>query len=70
MSDQPSATDINVFPTPWNKQVTLQNVAYEGGMSLLRLRIKEGSRFTDLELDPETATKIAQAVTDWVAEQA
>ncbi|NQU60835.1 MAG: hypothetical protein HQ512_06865 [Rhodospirillales bacterium] len=69
MSDQPTVTDIRVFQAPWNKQVTLQNVAYEGGMSLLRVRIKEGSRFTDLELDPQTATDIAEAVSGWAAGQ-
>ncbi len=33
-----------------------------------RLRIKEGSRFTDLELDPETATAIGQAPIAWASE--
>ncbi len=62
MNTYQSVTDIEEFEAPWNKNVTLQNIVYEGGMALIRLRIKEGSRFTDLELDLETATAIGQAL--------
>lgn len=68
MSVYQSVTDIEEFETPWNKNVTLQNVVYEGGMTLVRLRIKEGSRFTDLELAPETAAAIGQALMAWASE--
>ena len=37
-------------------------------MALVRLRIKEGSRFTDLELDPKTVTAIGQALIAWASE--
>lgn len=68
MNTYQSVTDIESFQAPWNKLATLQNVAYEGGMSMIRLRIKEGSRFTDLELDPETATAIGRALIAWASE--
>ena len=68
MNTYQSVTDMEEFEAPWNKNVTLQNVVYEGGMTLIRLRIKEGSRFTDLELEPETAAAIGRALIAWAAE--
>ncbi len=68
MSVYQSVTDIEEFEAPWNKKVTLQNVVYEGDMTLVRLRIQEGSRFTDLELTPETAAGIGKALIAWAAE--
>ncbi len=68
MNTYQSVTDIEEFEAPWNKNVTLQNVVYEGGMALVRLRIKEGSRFTDLELAPETAAAIGRALITWASE--
>ena len=68
MNTYQSVTDIESFDAPWNKLATLQNVVYEGGMTLIRLRIKEGSRFTDLELDPGTAAAIGKALIEWASE--
>ncbi len=69
MSVYLSVTDLDEIQAPWNKAVTLQDVVYEGGMALIRIRIKEGSRFTDLELDPETAARIGTALQAWAAEK-
>ena len=63
-----SVTDLDEIQAPWNKAVTLQNVVYEGGMALIRVRIKEGSRFTDLELDPESAVRMGKALQAWADE--
>ncbi len=68
MNTHQSVTDIESFQAPWNKLATLQNVVYEGGMTLIRLRIKEGSRFTDLELDSGTAEAIGRALIAWASE--
>ncbi|MEE8351719.1 MAG: hypothetical protein V3R37_05960 [Rhodospirillales bacterium] len=65
MSDHEAVNDLGVFDAPWNKKVTIQEMVYESGMKLVRIRIKEGSRFTDLELDPEIATGIGRMLTDW-----
>jgi len=70
LSAQDSITDLEVINAPWNKTVTLQEVAYEGGMKMLRLRIKEGMRFTDLELDSGTLKHLNGAFSDWLANNA
>ncbi|MDH5259506.1 MAG: hypothetical protein OEX07_15940 [Gammaproteobacteria bacterium] len=60
-----SITDIEEINAPWNKLVTVQEAVYEGGFKMVRLRIKEGKRFTDLELDSETAAKLAELLGKW-----
>lgn len=64
-----TTTDIDAFMAPWNKHITVQDVVHEQGMAFLRLRIKEGKRYTDLELDPETARHLMALMADWAAKQ-
>ena len=42
----------------------------EGGMSLLRIRIREGKRFTIFDIDPSTARHWAVAMQHWADSQA
>lgn len=52
------------------QQIELQQVDFEGGgMSLLRTRIREKSRFTIFDIDPLTARAWGQALLDWAGEQ-
>ncbi|MGE5096101.1 MAG: DUF6967 family protein [Betaproteobacteria bacterium] len=45
--------------------IELQHVAHEGGMPMLRIRIREGHRFTVLDIDPRTAGELACAMQAW-----
>ena len=50
--------------------IELQQLDYDaGGMSLLRTRIRERSRFTVFEIDPQTALLWGQALLDWAQVQ-
>jgi hypothetical protein len=60
-----TVTDLETIEAPWNKQVFVQEVTYEGGFKMIRLRIKEGKRFTDLELDGATAGRLAASLQSW-----
>jgi hypothetical protein len=52
------------------QQIDLQQVDFDGGgMSLLRTRIREGSRFTIFDVDPLTAQAWGQALLDWAHSQ-
>ncbi|MEK7811995.1 MAG: hypothetical protein AAB278_09325 [Pseudomonadota bacterium] len=64
-------TALAKFKVPLGSQeIELQQIDHaEGGMSLLRLRIREGKRFTIFDIDPETAVQWAQAMQDWAATQ-
>ncbi len=65
MPTHESLVDIEVVNAPWNKELTISEATYEGGFKMLRIRIKEGKRFTDLELDHETAAHMAELIDKW-----
>lgn len=65
-------TPLEKFTVPLGGQVIeLQQLDYEaGGMSLLRTRIREKSRFTVFEIDPESARQWGLALLRWADAQA
>lgn len=56
---------------PWGRQeIQLEEVDFEtGGLPLLRVRIREGRRFTIFDIDPATASAWAAAMAEWSARQ-
>ncbi len=67
MSDE-TVTSLEKFDAPWGRQIELQDVRYESGLRLMRVRIREGNRFTILELDDSTAAGLARAMSSWAEE--
>lgn len=59
------------FKVPLGSQeIELQQIDHaEGGMSLLRIRIREGKRFTIFDIDPATARQWASAMQGWADTQ-
>jgi hypothetical protein len=48
------------------QEVQLQHIDHaEGGMSMLRIRIREGKRFTIFDIDPVTARQWGAAMQRW-----
>ncbi len=68
----PTITPLEKLTSPLGGQVIeLQQLDYEaGGMSLLRTRIREKSRFTVFEIDPLTARLWGEALLRWAQTQA
>ena len=62
-----TVTRLNKLNAPYGKEVTLENVAYENGMRVLRIHIREGNRFTVMDIDENTASDWGAAMTDWAA---
>ena len=49
-----------------NQEIELQQVEYEsGGMAMLRIRIRERTRFTIFDIDPVTAERWARGMMEW-----
>jgi len=65
MQDGKTITEMEIINAPWNKELTISDVTYEGGFKMMHIRIKEGKRFTDLELDYETAGHMAEMMGKW-----
>ena len=52
------------------QEIELQQLDFTaGGMSLLRTRIREKSRFTVFDIDPISAEQWGQALLDWARTQ-
>lgn len=64
-------TALASFTVPWGgQQVELHEIGFDaGGSRLLRIRIREGRRFTIFDIDPFTAQAWGLAMADWAARQ-
>lgn len=64
-------TRLESFSVPvGGQEIELQQVDHDaGGMSLLRIRIRERSRFTVFDVDPLTAQRWGAAMTRWAGLQ-
>lgn len=63
-----SKTRIATVSAPYGREIWLDDVVFASGMSLLRVTIKEGRRFTQLDLDRPAAEAWSQVMTDWSRE--
>jgi hypothetical protein len=61
-------TELSTLLVPLGgQQIELQQIDHaEDGMSMLRIRIREGKRFTIFDIDPVTAEKWATVMQQWV----
>lgn len=50
---------------PFGQEIELLQVVWNDGLPLLRLRIRERSRFTIFEIDGATAMQWGQAMLEW-----
>ncbi|MDH4114513.1 MAG: hypothetical protein OEU89_03500 [Burkholderiaceae bacterium] len=65
--DKLSVTSIARLRAPLGGQeIELQQIDYRhGGLSLLRIRIREGRRFTVFDIDADTAASWGEAMLGW-----
>lgn len=63
--------ELDKFIVPLGgQQIELQQIDHaEDGMSLLRVRIREGKRFTIFDIDPASAAQWAAAMQRWADSQ-
>lgn len=58
-------TDLAEFDLPFGRRATLKNVAFESGLQLLRMTLREGRRFTIIDLDPASAAAMGAELSAW-----
>ena len=63
-----TVTSLDKFIAPYGREIALQNVEYINGTSVLRIRIREGSRFTVMDINPETAIHWAKGMLAWAGQ--
>lgn len=67
MSSEVSSREIDRFNAPYGKEVLIEEVLYDNGFRLLRMRIREARRFTIIDLDHETAQHWGELLVRWSA---
>ncbi len=60
--------ELGEIVAPYGRRIKLDEIAYESGMRLLRLTIREGGRFTILEIDAATAGEWGRQMCQWASE--
>ena len=72
MDEKQSVTPLAKLHAPLGGQdIELQQLDYlVGGLSLLRIRIREGRRFTVFDIDSGTAAEWGNAMLNWSRSQA
>lgn len=58
---------LQTFELPFGQRIEFFEAVFENDVRLLRVRIKEKSRFTIFDLDPETAQAMGKQLSDWTA---
>ena len=61
-------TPLDKFTAPYGREIMLENVDYENGMRVLRIQIREGNRFTVMDIDENTASRWGSAMTAWTSQ--
>jgi hypothetical protein len=51
---------------PFGRKIMLLDVLHESGLNMLRVRIREGQRFTILDIDRDTALRLGEEMRAWV----
>ena len=65
MSSEVSSHEIDRFQAPYGKEVVVEEVHYDNGFRLLRMRIREARRFTIIDLDHQTAKHWGELLSRW-----
>ncbi len=56
---------LDRFAAPYGREVRLETVEHESGLRMLRIHIREGRRFTVMDIDAGTAARWATIMSTW-----
>ena len=63
-----TVTELDKFKAPYGRSIKLDNVDYVNGMRVLRVHIREGNRFTVMDIDETTASAWGAAMLRWAGQ--
>ncbi len=58
---------LDEFAAPYGRKITLEGVEHESGLHMLRIRIREGNRFTTMDIDADTAARWVSVMSEWAS---
>ena len=56
---------LEKFQAPYGRDIMLDDVVHESGMRMLRITIREGKRFTVMDIDAPTAAHWSDSLAGW-----
>ena len=56
---------LDEFAAPYGRKITMESVDHESGLRMLRIRIREGNRFTTMDIDEDTAAHWLSVMSKW-----
>ena len=56
---------LDEFDAPYGRKIKLEAVENESGLRMLRIRIREGNRFTTMDIDEDTAKRWNSVMSAW-----
>jgi len=59
--------DLGIIDLPYGREVRMEEVVYESGMRLLRMRMREGKRHTIIDIDAQSAAAWSKVLGDWAS---
>lgn len=62
---EPERFKLGTIQAPYGRELRLEELRFETGMRILRVTVREGRRFTTLDLDPERAREVSAALGAW-----
>ena len=67
MTDNPNEIIRNrsEFDLPFGRNINIKTIEYESGLHMLRLTIREGRRFTILDIDKNSAKLLGNDLLNW-----
>ncbi len=66
MSEE-SVETLTKIAAPFGREIVLESVEYESNLRMLRIRIREGHRFTVMDIDEDTANRWSTAMSAWAS---
>ena len=63
-----TVTQLEKLSALYGREVTLENVDYENGMRVLRVHIREGNRFTVMDINETVASQWGEVMCTWASQ--
>ena len=68
MTEAEESVLIKNFELPFHRKCSFKDITFVGGMKALRMTFQERKRFTMIDLDPNSATELAESLLAWAQE--
>lgn len=56
---------LSKIAAPYGREIVLESIEHESSLRMLRIRIREGNRFTIMDIDEETAERWSAVMSAW-----